>query len=180
MKLYKIFLGSSIQPPVSYDRNAIGNFIRKINDALRADDRNVYVELFLCEQEDTSINPAREKQKQEEYDRYIREEANLFLNLYHENAGQFTVRELNVAKQTARLGAENIQVWFLDCPQSSKGIAQLQGDLKAEGFPFYSYAHVDQVKVAVLRWLEKQEPGLPVIHQADAVRLGNHILLSKR
>ena len=60
MKEINIFLASSIDD-LKYDRQEIGNFIRKLNDIYMPD---IYFRLFMCEDESDVMSKIR---KQEEY-----------------------------------------------------------------------------------------------------------------
>ena len=175
MREYRIFLGSSILEPISYDRFAIGNFVRKINDALRAHGEDIYLYLYLCELEDASITPGKMQKKQQEYDDFICNEADLFLNLYHERVGQFTRQELELARQF--LPPENILVMFRRVAQPHTSVSELQLHLKETGLPYGSYEHIDEIKIVLLQWLCRQEPELAVCTDAGQLTIGTHTVL---
>ena len=175
MRQYRIFLGSSIMEPVSYDRCAIGNFIRKVNDALRDAHADLYIRLFLCELEDPSITPGVLRKKQEDYDRFICEEADLFLNLYGAHVGAFTRWELQLARQN--LSPEDILVMFRNTETVDDTVTDLQAELTRVQQNFGHYAHIDGVKLAVTEWLSRKEPQLPVRIDGSQIRIGEKTVL---
>lgn len=175
MKTYHIFLGSSIQEPVSYDRCAVGNFIRKINDALREYGTDLYLYLFLCELGDPSFTPGKRLEKQQEYDDLIMTETDLFLNLYHNKAGSYTRREYEVAQ--AALASEDILVMFRTDTAPDTTITELQAQLQEHGQPYAFYDHIDQVKLALVRWLQRKEPNVPMSVENGRVIIGNSMVL---
>lgn len=154
-----IFLASSIVDLV-HDRNAIGNFVRRINDKLKAKASNQYVRLFMCEFEDASISALG--RKQEEYNAVIRK-ADLFLILFFNHAGEFTLEELDIAIQAQR---PNILPFFR---VADNGTAEYNADetletaishLAEHNIQWKTYTHIDQVKQALLAALENYLPAI--------------------
>lgn len=177
MNEYEIFLGSSIMPPISYDRCAVGNFIRKVNDAFRLQQIDMYLDLFLCEVENPSFTPGVLQKKQQEYDSVIACNTHLFLNLYHSRAGTFTLHELDVAMGV--LPPEDILVMFRRTEAPEDSVQQLQQRLEADGLSYTTYDHVDAVKIALIRWLQAKEPALPIAVEDGTVRIGTVTVLRK-
>ena len=175
MNEYSIFLGSSIQQPVSYDRCALGNFIRKVNDAFRMQQIPAYLYLFMCELDDASIIPGSNLTPQDNYDKQILN-ADLFLNLYHDHAGQFTVHELDIAT-----AAEvDTKVFFRSCERCDASISQLPARLQTDCIPYERYTHVDHVKFAVIRWLKQKDPSLPITIGSDTLEIGRITVLKSK
>ena len=175
MKEYSIFLGSSIMPPMCYDRHALGNFVRKVNDAFRGQNMELYLLLYMCELEDPTIAPGARAEKQKEYDQQIALRTDLFVNLYAASVGEFTKRELNVAKDA--LDPENVLIMFRDTREADESVGQLQQELKAEERTYHTYTNVDDVKRALIRWLMSKEPTCPISMDGNMIRIGEETVL---
>lgn len=94
MKIIKIFLASSEE--LENDRMAFGNLVRRLDKIYER--RGIRVELFEWEDYDASYNGLR---KQDEYNEQIKA-SDLFLALFHTQAGRFTIEEFNVATEEFR------------------------------------------------------------------------------
>lgn len=153
----KIFLASSIVELI-HDRDAIGNYIRRVNDALRDHGSDLYVRLFLCEHENAAISALT--RKQEEFNQQIRE-ADLFVTLYFNHAGSYTLEELDVAIQSQK---PEILAFFRtedDAEQRYQPDPSLQNArkrLREHRIPIREYRCVDQVKAELMTALEKYLP----------------------
>ena len=104
MKKIKIFLASSIRE-FQYERNLIGDTIRKLQDYLIDD--GIRINLFECEFADNSISNRR---KQEIYNEEL-SDTDIFIMLVGKTIGEFTLEEYNEAKKR---GVKNIAIIFKD------------------------------------------------------------------
>ena len=91
MKTIKIFLASSDELEV--DRARFGNLVRRLDKIYEK--RDIRIELIEWEDLDAAYNGQR---KQDEYNQEIRE-SDLFLAVFHQKAGKFTLEEFNVATE---------------------------------------------------------------------------------
>lgn len=96
MKKIKIFLASSIGE-LRMERLAVSELVGELNDDLIDD--GIRIQLFMCEHHDTAI-AAQGKQK--EYNHFIMQPCDIFLNLYYRKAGEYTMEEFDVALETFR------------------------------------------------------------------------------
>lgn len=94
MKKTTVFLASSIGE-LRLDRLALSEFTGELNDVLI--DQGERIQLFLCEHYDTAIALSG---KQNEYNEFIKKPCDLFINLYHTKAGEYTIEEFEVALNT--------------------------------------------------------------------------------
>ncbi len=94
MRKIRIFLASSIGE-LKLDRLAISEMSLELNDELI--DQNIRLQLFMCEHFDTSIAMAG---KQNEYNDFIRQPCDIFINLYYNKLGGYTLEEYQIALDT--------------------------------------------------------------------------------
>ena len=97
MKEIKIFLASSINE-FRVERNAIGDFIRRLQDKFIEYD--IYFDLFECEFHDNTI--ASEERMQLVYNE-IAMKSDLFFMLIGKRAGEFTVEEYMEVRNVSAL-----------------------------------------------------------------------------
>ena len=91
MKTIKIFLASSEE--LENDRMAFGNLVRRLDKIYEK--RGIRVELFEWEDYDAYYSGQR---KQDEYNEQIKA-SDLFLALFHTQAGRYTIEEFDVATE---------------------------------------------------------------------------------
>lgn len=91
MKTIKIFLASSEELEV--ERAKLGNLVRRLDKIYEK--RGTRIELIEWEDLDAAYNGQR---KQDEYNQEIRA-CDLFLAIFHQKAGKFTLEEFNVATE---------------------------------------------------------------------------------
>lgn len=91
MKTIKIFLASSINE-FKYERNEIGDLIRRIQDKLI--DENIRIKLFECEFFDNSISTLGRKQN--DYNEEIKN-SDIFIMLVGKRLGGYTKEEYRIA-----------------------------------------------------------------------------------
>ncbi|MDD4683125.1 MAG: hypothetical protein PHQ55_08115 [Eubacteriales bacterium] len=94
MRKIKIFLASSIGE-LKMDRLAISEATLELNNELIEQD--IRLQLFMCEHYDTSITAIG---KQNEYNNFIRQPCDIFINLYHNDLGAYTLEEYETAIET--------------------------------------------------------------------------------
>ena len=159
MTMIHIFLGSSLEE-LRLDREALGNYVRKLNDIYM--DRGVYIKLYECEYENAAMVDGR---KQEEYNEEIRH-SDIFLVLLYNKAGKYTVEEFQTAyKQFQAAGAPAI----LTCFRQGEGYAPEQSVLdfmnaldEQLGHYFKKYTHIDSVKLLLLLQMKLMNLDVPV------------------
>lgn len=91
MTYVNIFLASSLED-LAGDREALGNYIRTLNDIYTK--REIYFHLYECEYENTAM--AIEERKQDEYNKQICD-SQLFVVLFYNKAGDYTIEEFETA-----------------------------------------------------------------------------------
>lgn len=112
MKKTTVFLASSIGE-LHMDRLALSELTGELNDVLI--DQDERIQLFMCEHHDTAIALGG---KQNEYNEFIQRPCDLFINLYHTKAGEYTVEEFDVALNTRQqFGKPAIYVFWKESEQ---------------------------------------------------------------
>lgn len=153
MTEYRIFLASSIsEAPLQHDRNAIGNLIRRINDALRSSGQDLYLRLFMCEMEDATMQL---KRKQDSYNDFIRD-CHLFVGLFCQKFGDFTLEELEIARSSGR------QILLLLRTAEEGGVPvlpQIPAAVRAVQAARGAYADADQLLWQLLQHLQDSPVG---------------------
>lgn len=91
MRTIKVFLASSEE--LKDERDRFGDLIRQLCDIFLP--FGIYIKLFRWEDKDPCYNNVR---KQDEYNAWIRQ-SDIFVCLFYTRAGEYTLEELNVAKQ---------------------------------------------------------------------------------
>ena len=175
MTTIHIFLGSSLDE-LRLDREEMGNYVRKLNDIYR--DRDVYIKLYECEDENAAMVKGR---KQEEYNEEIRQ-SDIFLVLFYNKAGQYTIEEFREAyKQFQSTGAPAI----LTCFRQGEGYAPDQSVLEFMdelgeqlGHYFKRYTHIDSVKLTLLLQMKLMKLDIPIELEESAVTVGGKQLLT--
>ncbi len=175
MTTIHIFLGSSLDE-LHLDRMEIGNYVRKLNDIYR--DRDVYIKLYECEDENAAMVKGR---KQEEYNEEIRQ-SDIFLVLFYNKAGQYTIEEFHEAyKQFQNTGAPAI----LTCFRQGEGYAPEQSVLefmdelgKQLGHYFKRYTHIDSVKLTLLLQMKLMKLDVPIEVEESLITVGGTPVLT--
>lgn len=107
MEKITVFLASSIGE-LRMDRLALSELTGELNDILI--DEGERIQLFMCEHYDTAIALHG---KQNEYNEFIQKPCDLFINLYHTKAGEYTIEEFDVALATRqRFGKPAMYVFW--------------------------------------------------------------------
>ena len=175
MTTIHIFLGSSLDE-LHLDRMEIGNYVRKLNDIYR--DRDVYIKLYECEDENAAMVKGR---KQEEYNEEIRQ-SDIFLVLFYNKAGQYTKEEFYEAyKQFQKTGAPAI----LTCFRQGEGYAPEQSVLEFMselgeqlGHYFKRYTHIDSVKLTLLLQMKLMKLDVPIEVEESLITVGGTPVLT--
>jgi|GEM_PF-7131761 len=175
MTTIHIFLGSSLDE-LRLDREEMGNYVRMLNDVYI--DRGVYIKLYECEYENAAMVKGR---KQEEYNEEIRQ-SDIFLVLFYNKAGQYTIEEFREAyKQFQSTGAPAI----LTCFRQGEGYAPDQSVLEFMneldeqiGHYFKRYTHIDSVKLTLLLQMKLMKLDVPIELEESAVTVGGKQLLT--
>ena len=175
MTTIHIFLGSSLGE-LHENRMEIGNYVRKLNDIYR--DRDVYIKLYECEDENAAMVKGR---KQEEYNEEIRQ-SDIFLVLFYNKAGQYTIEEFHEAyKQFQKTGAPAI----LTCFRQGEGYAPEQSVLefmdeldKQLGHYFKRYTHIDSVKLTLLLQMKLMKLDVPIEVEESLITVGSTPVLT--
>ena len=174
MTTIHIFLGSSLDE-LRLDREEMGNYVRKLNDVYI--DRGIYIKLYECEYENAAMVKGR---KQEEYNEEIRL-SDIFLVLFYNKAGQYTIEEFREAyKQFQSTGAPAI----LTCFRQGEGYAPDQSVLEFMdeldeqiGHYFKKYTHIDSVKLRLLLQIKLMKLDVPIEVEESAVTVdGKRVL----
>lgn len=131
MKTIKIFLASSEE--LDYDRNVFGNLIRRLDDLYEK--RGIRIKLFEWEDYDSAYNDQR---KQKEYNERVRE-SDIFLALFHKNAGKFTLEEFDVASEQFKATAS--PKIFTFCKDIKQGDVESQDLVKFKKKLFEEMGH---------------------------------------
>lgn len=155
MKYIKLFLASSLVE-FAYEREALGNYIRTLNDIYVL--QGIYFKLFICE--DISNEIAKER-KQEVYNKKIRE-SQFFYILLGRDAGDYTIEEFEVAlKEFQEKGVPHIYTYFRQLPEgetASQNVLDFMERLdKKIGHYFNMFTHLDSIKLNILLELTRSE-----------------------
>ncbi len=149
-KVIKIFLASSIDE-LRDERNELGRFILGINNINL--ERGIYCYLDLCENDDNAISSLNSKQ--EDYNRFIQEEADAVFVLFHNKAGQYTMEELELAKRCFKVnGRPRVYTYFKNfnegnlSPQVKKAYDIIANEYKHF---FGTFENIASVEVDILR-----------------------------
>ena len=175
MTTIHIFLGSSLDE-LRLDREEMGNYVRKLNDVYI--DRGVYIKLYECEYENAAMVKGR---KQEEYNEEIRQ-SDIFLVLFYNKAGQYTIEEFREAyKRFQSTGAPAI----LTCFRQGEGYAPEQSVLefmdelgKQLGHYFKKYTHIDTVKLVLLLQMKLMKLDVPIEVEESLITVGGTPVLT--
>ena len=175
MTTIHIFLGSSLDE-LRLDREEMGNYIRKLNDIYR--ERDVYIKLYECEYENAAMVKGR---KQEEYNEEIRQ-SDIFLVLFYNKAGQYTIEEFREAyKRFQSTGAPAI----LTCFRQGEGYAPEQSVLEFMselgeqlGHYFKRYTHIDSVKLTLLLQMKLMKLDVPIEVEESLITVGGTPVLT--
>jgi len=159
MRFINIFLASSIVE-LDYERQAIGNFVRALNDIYSP--KGIYFKLHMCEDMSEALTLGR---KQDEYNEIARS-CDYFFMLLHRKAGRFTIEEFDQALASFKRNKEEGNVL---APMIVAFVKPVAGDESEEVQRFLDrycgelqqypsiFDGVDTVKLKMLLHLERNE-----------------------
>ena len=158
MKTIRIFIGSSIID-LELERMKLMSFIQGLNNKYH--ERGIFIEGYICEE---TPNDMRVGGSQKMHNDYISGNADATIFMFFHKAGEFTVKELELAWQAfVEKGRPNVFVFF----KAVDGAPDINDDIqKAVSLVFDDYGHyykmfddVDTVKLELLQFLMDQLPG---------------------
>lgn len=171
-----IFLASSLEE-LAEDREALGNYIRKLNDIYM--DRGIYFRLYECEYENVAMSI--EKRKQEEYNKKIYD-SQLFVVLFYNKAGEYTVEEFDTAYQSFK---ESGSPAIITCFRQGEGYEPKQSVLdfmkrldEQLGHYFKRYTHIDSLKLSLLMQVKLMNLDIPIELDDSCVKVGGKSVLT--
>lgn len=141
MEKITVFLASSIGE-LRMDRLALSEHTGEMNDVLI--DQGERIQLFMCEHYDTAIAL---QGKQNEYNQFIQKPCDLFINLYHTKAGEYTIEEFDVALATQqRFGKPDMYVFWKESENISPPLRDfLERARKTPGVALSKYQSTDEL-----------------------------------
>ncbi|MBR5947680.1 MAG: tetratricopeptide repeat protein, partial [Clostridia bacterium] len=158
-KTIRIFIGSSIID-LELERMKLMSFIQGLNNKYH--ERGVFIEGYICEE---TPNDMRAGGSQKMHNDYISGNADATIFMFFHKAGEFTMKELELARQAfLEKGKPNVFVFF----KAVDGAPDIINDdiQRAVSLVFDDYGHyykmfddVDTVKLELLQFLMDQLPG---------------------
>ena len=168
IKKINIFIGSSIEE-LKPERDELMRFIQGLNN--KYVDRGYFFHGYVCEE---TPNMMREGGSQALHDEFIRDKADAAIFLFFHRAGEFTMHELRLARETFLAGKKpNVFVFFKavdNAPDTCEEIRRCV-DVVFNDFGHYykMFADVDTVKLELLQFITDALPfGELVIKDGDA------------
>ena len=157
MKTIKVFLASSEE--LKDEREKFGNLIRRLDDIYLK--RGIRVKLLVWEDLDPSYY--ENVRKQDEYNAWIRE-CDIFVCLFYTRAGQYTLEELDVAKQeNARRHEPKLLIYCRDLQPNEverKELAEFKKSLEHELKHFAGhYATTDKLHLDFVMFFMRSAEG---------------------
>jgi hypothetical protein len=139
MRKIRIFLASSIGE-LKMDRLAVSEMTLELNNTLI--DGGIRLQLFMCEHFDTAVAAAG---KQNEYNDFIRQPCDLFINLYYRKLGEYTLEEYHLAIETKkRFGLPQVYIFVKDEEnQANSALASFCGQAASEGALISHYTSLE-------------------------------------
>lgn len=154
MKTIKIFLASSDELEV--DRARFGNLVRRLDRIYER--RGIRIELTEWEDLDAAYNGVR---KQDEYNREIRK-SDLFLAMFHQKAGKFTLEEFDVAtEEFKRHASPKVYAYMKDLAKDEQEQPELtefkERLFKEMGHYWCRYGNIDTMQLHFVMQLQLVE-----------------------
>ena len=158
MKTIRIFIGSSITD-LELERMKLMTFIQGLNNKYH--ERGIFIEGYIC---DETPNNMRVGGSQVMHNDYISGNADATIFMFFHKAGEFTMKELELARQAfLEKGKPNVFIFF----KAVDGAPDINDDIqKAVSLVFNDYGHyykmfddVDTVKLELLQFLMDKLPG---------------------
>ena len=153
MKKIKIFIGSSIDD-LAYERRDLVSFIAELNN--KYVDRGIYIEPYICEEKSNEMRP---EGSQKAHDDYIENDANALIFMFFRKAGKYTLRELQLAKDTltSKNKKSNIFIYFKTVNNEVADTSEIKAaiDKIAGEYAHYykKFSEADTIKLELLQYL---------------------------
>ncbi len=173
MKTVKLFIGSSITD-LKLERYKLMSFILGLNNIYH--DRGVFFECYICEETPTYM---RIGGSQEKHNDYIRSDADAAFFMFFRKAGEFTVKELELARRAfSQRGRPEVYIFFRDPgSEPEEEIREMmRSALEDFGRYYRTFDAMDTVYLEMLFTLAELMPESPEI----SVRDGSFFLNGER
>lgn len=158
MRTFYLFLASSNE--LKYDRIAFGNFVRRLDYIY--EEHGERIKLYEWEDFDSAYNNCR---KQNEYNDKI-SQSDLFLALFHQKAGEFTIEEFKFAtEQYKKQSTPKVYVYCKDIQDGEIETPELSSfkDYMSNELDYFwnHYSNSDDLQLQFLLQLLMQVPPPP-------------------
>ena len=158
MKTIRIFIGSSITD-LELERMKLMSFIQGMNNKYH--ERGIFIDGYICEE---TPNDMRAGGSQAMHNDYISGNADATIFMFFHKAGEFTMKELELARQAfLEKGKPNVYVFFKAVNNAPDVNDEVQ---KAVSLVFNDYGHyykmfddVDTIKLELLQFFMEMLPG---------------------
>ena len=163
MKKIKIFIGSSIiEEELGAERDKLGAFVNGFNREYI--DKGYFIDYPDCKYMLQKMNP---EGSQQFYDDYIRNEADCAFFLFFRKAGQYTLHELKLARDTFMMsGRPDIFIYFKVIGDDIEQTDEIKKavDIISDEYNHYfcKFSHVDTVKLCILQYVAEKIIGSSV------------------
>lgn len=153
MRKIKIFIGSSIDD-LAYERRDLVSFIAELNN--KYIDRGIYIEPYICEEKSNEMRP---EGSQKVHDEYIENDADVSIFMFFRKAGKYTLRELQIAKNTLTSKAKKSHVFIYfktinnevaDTSEIKVAIDKIAGEY---AHYYKKFSEADTIKLELLQYL---------------------------
>ena len=153
MRKIKIFIGSSIDD-LAYERRDIVSFIAELNN--KYIDRGIYIEPYICEEKSNEMRP---EGSQKVHDEYIENDADAMIFMFFKKAGKYTLRELQIAKDTltSKKKKSHVFIYFktinnevADTVDIKLAIDKIAGEY---AHYYKKFSEADTIKLELLQYL---------------------------
>lgn len=153
MRKIKIFIGSSIDD-LAYERRDLVSFIAELNN--KYIDRGIYIEPYICEEKSNEMRP---EGSQKVHDEYIENDADVSIFMFFRKAGKYTLRELQIAKDTLTSKAKKSHVFIYfktinnevaDTSEIKVAIDKIAGEY---AHYYKKFSEADTIKLELLQYL---------------------------
>lgn len=153
MRKIKIFIGSSIDD-LAYERRDLVSFIAELNN--KYIDRGIYIEPYICEEKSNEMRP---EGSQKAHDEYIENDADAMIFMFFKKAGKYTLRELQIAKDTltSKTKKSHVFIYFktinnevADTSEIKSAIDKIAGEY---AHYYKKFSEADTIKLELLQYL---------------------------
>ncbi len=153
MRKIKVFIGSSIDD-LAYERRDLVSFIAELNN--KYIDRGIYIEPYICEEKSNEMRP---EGSQKIHDKYIEDDADAMVFMFFKKAGKYTLRELQIAKDTlaSKDKKSHVFIYFktennavADTTEIKEAIDKIAGEY---AHYYKRFSESDTIKLELLQYL---------------------------